>query len=131
MDILQPPDWPRPKGYANGIRAKGELIFVGGQIGWDENERFEHRDFAGQARQALANTLTVLTEAGAGPEHIVRMTWYITNRQEYLQSRRELGEAYRALMGDHYPAMAMVEVAALMEPEARVEIETTAVLPDT
>jgi enamine deaminase RidA (YjgF/YER057c/UK114 family) len=129
MRTLQPPGWPRPKGYANGIEAEGRLVFVGGQIGWDADESFASDDFVAQTRQALRNTLAVLAEAGAGPEHVVRMTWYITDRDEYRARAREIGAAYRELMGRNYPAMAMVQVVALMEARARIEIETTAVVP--
>ena len=129
MRILQPPNWPRPKGYSNGIEAEGRLVFVGGQIGWDANEKFPSDDFVEQVRQTLRNTLAVLAEAGAGPEHVVRMTWYITSREEYLARGREIGAAYRELMGKNYPAMAMVQITALMESQAKVEIETTAVVP--
>lgn len=129
MQILQPPGWPRPKGYANGILADGRLIVVGGQIGWDENEQFQSDDFIDQVAQALRNTLAVLREGGAGPEHVVRMTWYITDRDEYRSRVREMGAVYRELMGKTYPAMAMVQVAGLMEARAKVEVETTAVVP--
>jgi len=129
MRILQPAGWPRPKGYANGIEASGRMVFVGGQIGWDETESFTSEDFVEQVRQTLKNTLAVLAEAGAGPEHVVRMTWYITDRSEYLARGREIGAVYRDLMGKNFPAMAMVQVVALMEAQAKVEIETTAVLP--
>ena len=129
MRILQPAGWPRPKGYANGIEATGRLVIVGGQIGWDETETFQSDDFVEQVRQTLKNTLAVLAEAGAGPEHVVRMTWYITDRTEYLARGREIGAVYRELMGKNFPAMAMVQVAALMEARAKVEIETTAVVP--
>ena len=129
MRILQPAGWPRPKGYANGIEATGRLVIVGGQIGWDETETFQSDDFVEQVRQTLKNTLAVLAEAGAGPEHVVRMTWYITDRTEYLARGREIGAVYRELMGKNFPAMAMVQVVALMEARARVEIETTAVVP--
>jgi enamine deaminase RidA (YjgF/YER057c/UK114 family) len=128
MKTLQPPGWPRPKGYANGIVAEGRTVFVAGQIGWDEHERFPGDDFVAQVRQALKNTLAVLAEAGAGPEHIARMTWYITDREEYLARAAEVGAVYRELMGRNYPAMAMVQVVALMEARARVEIESTAVV---
>ncbi|MGH3090188.1 MAG: RidA family protein [Rubrobacteraceae bacterium] len=128
MRRLQPPGWAEPKGYANGVVAEGRLVFVAGQIGWNENAAFEARDLVGQARQALRNTLAVLAEAGAGPEHVVRLTWYITDREEYLANLEGMGEAYREVMGRHYPAMSMVEVAALIESEARVEIEATAVV---
>jgi enamine deaminase RidA (YjgF/YER057c/UK114 family) len=129
MRILQPAGWPRPKGYANGIEASGRLVIVGGQIGWDETETFQSDDFVEQVRQTLKNTLAVLAEAGAGPEHVVRMTWYITDRNEYLARGREIGAVYRELMGKNFPAMAMVQVVALMEARAKVEIETTAVVP--
>ena len=129
MQILQPPTWPKPKGYSNGILTKGELIFVGGQIGWDETESFPSNDFAEQTGQALRNTLAILNEAGASAENIVRMTWFITDKQEYLDSRKALGQVYREIMGDHYPAMSMVQVVALMAKQAKVEIESTAVIP--
>lgn len=129
MRILQPPGWPRPKGYANGIEAEGKLVVVGGQIGWDETETFRSDDFVEQTRQALKNTMAVLAEAGAGPEHVVRMTWYVTDREEYLARGREIGAVYREFMGKSFPAMAMVQVVALMEAQAKVEIETTAVVP--
>lgn len=129
MEILQPPGWQKPRGYVNGIKAQGELVFVAGQIGWDENEIFQSENLAEQIRQALLNTLAVLKEAGAGPEHIVRMTWYILNKSSYLQSLDEIGRVYREVMGKHFPVMAMVEVSALIEDQAQVEIETTAVIP--
>jgi len=129
MQILQPPGWPRPRGYANGVAAEGRLVFVAGQIGWDTTGRVVSDDLVAQLRQTLENTLAVLREAGAGPEHVTRMTWYVTDRREYLARARELGEIYRALMGRHYPAMAVVEVKALIEDRAKVEIETTAVVP--
>jgi enamine deaminase RidA (YjgF/YER057c/UK114 family) len=128
MRILQPAGWPRPKGYANGIEATGRLVIVGGQIGWDETETFQSDDFVEQVRQTLKNTLAVLAEADAGPEHVVRMTWYITDRNEYLARGPEIGAVYRELMGKNFPAMAMVQVVALMESRAKVEIETTAVV---
>jgi len=127
--ILQPEGWPKPKGYSNGIAAEGRMVFIGGQIGWDETETFRSHDFAGQIRQALTNTVTVLREAGAGPEHITRMTWYVTDKQEYLASLKEVGAAYRDVIGKNFPAMALVQVVALVEDEAKVEIETTAVVP--
>lgn len=126
---MQPPGWKRPKGYSNGVVAEGSMVFVSGQIGWDETGAFEASDLVGQVRQCLRNTLAVLAEAGAGPEHVVRMTWYIMARREYLDSQKEIGAVYREVMGRHYPAMSVVEVAALMEAEAVVEIESTAVLP--
>lgn len=126
--VLQPPGWPLPKGYANGIKARGEFVFVGGMIGWDENEKFA-KGFVAQARQALKNIGAVLAEGGAGPEHLVRLTWYVLDIDEYLAVRRELGAAYREVLGDHFPAMALVQVGRLFEPEARLEIEATAVVP--
>jgi len=126
---LQPPGWPRPRGYANGIAAEGRLVFVAGQIGWTPDGVFASDDLVEQVRQALANTLAVLAEAGAGPRHVVRMTWYVTDKRAYLARTAEIGRVYRALMGDEYPAMAMVQVAALIEDRALVEIETTAVIP--
>jgi enamine deaminase RidA (YjgF/YER057c/UK114 family) len=130
MEILQPPGWPRPRGYANGVAAQGRLVFVSGMIGWNDNGEFESDDFAGQARQALLNVVAVLREAGARPEHIVRMTWYVVDKQEYLGASAALGAAYREIIGAHYPAMTAVEVRALIEDRARVEIEATAVVPD-
>lgn len=130
MQILLPEGWPRPKGYANGMAASGRIVFVAGQIGWTPEGRFEARDFAGQFRQTLENTRAVLRAGGAGPEHVARMTWYVTDREAYLSSLREIGAAWRELMGPHYPAMAVVVVAGLVESEALVEIETTAVVPD-
>jgi enamine deaminase RidA (YjgF/YER057c/UK114 family) len=128
-DVLQPAGWPRPKGYANGMKARGEFVFVGGMVGWDETERFPD-GFVAQAEQALKNIVAVLAEGGAGPEHIVRMTWYVRDMDEYLAARAELGAAYRRVMGAHFPVMALVEVRRLVEPPARLEIETTAVVPD-
>lgn len=127
MRTLQPPGWPRPKGYANGIAAKGEMVFVAGQVGWTPDGVFPD-SFAAQFRQTLINTLAVLAEAGAGPEHVVRMTWYITDKQAYLANLKAVGAAWRALMGQTYPTMAVVQVTALMEDAALVEIETTAVI---
>jgi enamine deaminase RidA (YjgF/YER057c/UK114 family) len=129
--VIQPPGWKAPKGYSNGIAARGRMVFVGGQIGWNAHERFEATDFVGQARQALANVVAVLEAAGARPEHVVRMTWYVVDKREYLDGGRALGAAYREIMGRHYPAMSAVEVSALMEDAARVEIEVTAVVPDS
>jgi enamine deaminase RidA (YjgF/YER057c/UK114 family) len=128
MQVLQPPGWPRPRGYANGIAAEGRLVFVAGQIGWDAQQRFEV-DLAGQVRRALANVLAVLAEAGGAPENVARMTWYVTDREAYLRELEPIGAAYRELMGRHFPAMAVVVVAGLVEAEAKVEIEATAVLP--
>lgn len=130
MQILQPSSWAAPRGYSNGIAASGRVIFVAGQIGWDENARFVSDEFLGQARQALKNIVAVLAEAGAGPEHITRMTWYVTDKREYLAAGRELGTAYREIIGRHYPTMTAVQVVALMEDRARVEIEATAVVPE-
>lgn len=125
---LQPPGWPEPKGYANGIKARGDFVFVGGMIGWDAAEKFP-AGFAAQARQALMNIVAVLAEGGAKPAHVTRMTWYVCDMDEYIAARRELGAVYRAVMGDHFPAMALVEVRRLVEPQARLEIEATAVVP--
>jgi enamine deaminase RidA (YjgF/YER057c/UK114 family) len=127
VERLQPPGWPPPRGYANGVAAEGRLVFVAGQIGWDETGAFA-ADLPGQVRQALANIVSVLAEAGAGPEHVVRLTWYLTDRAGYLAQQKEIGAAYREIMGRHYPAMAVVEVAALVEAQAQVEIEATAVI---
>lgn len=130
MQFLQPPGWATPKGYANGVAAKGTLVFVGGQIGWNGEQVFESDDFIAQTQQALHNVHAVLSCAGAGPEHMVRMTWYITDRDEYNARLRELGTVYREVMGKHFPAMTCVEVSRLVEARAKVEIEVTAVLPD-
>jgi enamine deaminase RidA (YjgF/YER057c/UK114 family) len=130
MDILQPPGWRRPRGYSNGIAARGRHVFLSGMIGWNAQERFESDDFAAQARQALQNVVEVLREAQARPEHIVRMTWYVVDKREYLAASEELGAAYRELIGKHFPAMTAVEVSALIEDRARVEIEVTAVEPE-
>lgn len=130
MQVLLPEGWPRPKGYSNGISARGRFVFVAGQIGWTPEGLFEARDFAGQFRQALLNTLAVLRAGGAEPEHVARMTWYVTDRDAYLASLKEIGAVWKELFGRHYPAMAVVQVAALVEPDAVVEIETTAVVPD-
>jgi len=126
---LLPEGWKRPKGYANGISAQGRTIYTAGVVGWDAEEVFVAKDMAGQFRQILVNTLAILAEDGAGPEHIARMTWYVTSRDEYVASLAEIGAAYRELIGRNFPAMAVVEVAALVEPDARVEIETIAVVP--
>ena len=129
MQILQPPGWARAKGFSNGIAASGKLVFIAGQIGWTGEGRWQARDFAGQFRQALRNILDVLAEAKGKPEHIVRFTWYVLDRQEYLGALKEVGAAYRELMGKHYPTMAVVQVSGLVENEARLEIEATAVIP--
>jgi enamine deaminase RidA (YjgF/YER057c/UK114 family) len=130
MRTLQPPGWAPPRGYANGIAARGTLVFVGGQVGWNAAQAFDSDDFVAQARQALANVVAVLAEAGARPEHVVRLTWYVVDRDEYVAALRALGAAYREVMGRHYPAMSAVEVSRLVEPRARVEIEATAVVPE-
>jgi enamine deaminase RidA (YjgF/YER057c/UK114 family) len=128
--ILLPGDWPRPKGYSNGMAARGRQVFIAGQVGWNSECRFVSTDMAEQTRQTLENIVAVLAEAGGRPEHIVRLTWYVTSRDEYLARLEPIGAAYRAVMGAHYPAMTAVQVSALMEPQAKVEIEATAVIPD-
>ena len=128
--ILQPPGWPKPKGYANGVLARGTWVCVAGQVGWNEQEEFETSSLVGQARQALANIVAVLAEADAGPAEIVRLTWYVTDKQAYLENQHALGVAYREVMGAHYPAMSLVVVAGLVEEGAVVEIEATAVIPE-
>lgn len=127
---IHPAGWAPAKGYANGVAARGTQLFVGGQIGWNAQQQFESDDFIAQTQQALANVAAVLREAGAGPEHMVRMTWYVTDRVEYNSRLKELGVVYRDVMGRNFPAMTCVQVAALMEARAKVEIEVTAVLPD-
>jgi len=129
MQTIQPEGWPQPKGYSNGILAEGKILFIGGQIGWDENEEFQSDKFVDQVRQTLLNTVAVLEAGGAKPEHITRMTWYITDKREYLGSLKEVGQVYREVIGRNFPVMAMVQVVALMEDRAKVEIETTAVIP--
>jgi enamine deaminase RidA (YjgF/YER057c/UK114 family) len=129
MRILLPHGWPRPRGYSNGIEADGKLIFVAGQIGWDNAGKFPIKSFGGQFRRALANTLAVLEEASAGPEHVTRMTWFITSREDYTGALAELGAAWKELMGPNYPTMSVIIVSGLVEPEAKIEIETTAVIP--
>lgn len=128
--LLQPPGWLPPKGYANGVAARGTMVFVGGQIGWNAQQQFESDDFIEQCGLALRNIAEVLREAGAGPEHMVRMTWYVTDRDEYSRRLAELGPVYRESMGRNFPAMTCVQVAALVEPRAKIEIEVTAVIPD-
>jgi enamine deaminase RidA (YjgF/YER057c/UK114 family) len=130
MGVLQPEGWVRPRGYSNGIEAKGRLVFVAGQIGWDKDQRLTARDFAGQFEQALLNVIAVLGVAGAGPEHVVRLTWFVTDKKAYLADGKRVGEIYRRIMGRNFPAMSVVEVAALIEDQALVEIEATAVVPD-
>ena len=129
MRIVQPEGWPRPRGYANGIVAEGRVLFISGQVAWNEREQFESDDIVDQVRQALRNAVTMLQAGGARPEHVARMTWYITDKREYLARGKEIGKVYRELMGSHYPTMSMVQVAALMEDRAKVEIEVTAVIP--
>lgn len=130
MQVLLPPGWPRPKGYANGVAVTGRQIYVAGMIGWDAHGQFHTDDLAGQARQALQNIVEVLQAGGAKPEHIVRMTWYITDKKDYLAQQAEIGRAYRELIGSFSVAMTAVQVAALIEDRAKVEIEVTAVVPD-
>ena len=130
MEILQPPGWPRPKGYSNGIATSGKIVVTGGLVGWDKNENFVEKDIAGQANITFQNILAVLNEAGASAEHIIRMTWDITDKDAYLASTKEIGLAYRQAFGKHYPAMAVIEVSSLMENAAKIEIEVTAVIPE-
>ena len=130
MKILQPAAWPRPKAYSNGISASGRMIYTAGIVGWDEHQNFPSHRLVDQFEQVLRNTLAILAEDGAGPEHVVRMTCYVTDRQQYLGMRDELAPVWKSLMGAHYPAMALVEVVRLVEREAKVEIEATAVVPE-
>ena len=130
MQTLQPPSWAKPRGFANGIAVSGKLVFIAGQVGWTGEGKWEARDFAGQFRQTLKNIIEILKEANAKPEHIVRLTWYVIDKQEYLAALKDVGTAYRALMGRHFPTMAVVQVGGLIEPEARLEIEATAVIPE-
>ncbi len=130
MQVLLPPGWPRPRGYANGVTARGRMVFVAGMIGWDAEGRFAKGGIAAQARQALQNIVDVLKEGGARPEHIVRITWYVTDKREYVAAYPEIGKAFRELIGSFNAAMTAVEVSALIEDEAKVEIEATAVVPD-
>jgi enamine deaminase RidA (YjgF/YER057c/UK114 family) len=129
MQVIQPKNWPKPKGYANGIVASGSMLFLGGQVGWDETETIVSSNFVEQVKQALLNIVTILHEAGGKPEHIVRMTWYVTDRDAYMNSQKELGRVYTEVMGRHYPAMSLLVIKALVEEGAMVEIEATAVLP--
>ena len=128
--VLQPEGWAKPRGYANGVAARGRLVFVAGQIGWNAQRVFETGDFNGQVRQALKNIAAVLAEAGAGPEHVASMTWYILDKSEYLGNLKALGQTWREVMGPHYPAMAVVQVVALVDEGAKVEIQAQAVVPD-
>jgi enamine deaminase RidA (YjgF/YER057c/UK114 family) len=130
MKVLQPPNWPRPKGYSNGVATRGSLVFLSGIIGWNARGEFAARDFTSQVRQALLNIVEILKEAQARPEHIARMTWYVLDKNEYMAAATEMGAVYREIIGRHYPAMTVVEVSGLVEPNARVEIEVTAVVPD-
>jgi len=129
MHILHPKSWARAKGFSNGVVAEGRVVFVAGQVGWNAEQEFESDDFVAQVEQALANIAAVLAEAGAGPEHLVRLTWYVIDKREYLSRLDDVGQAYRRVIGRHYPAMTLVQVTSLVEDSARVEIEATAVLP--
>lgn len=129
-EILHPKNWAKAKGYANGVMATGKTIFCGGLIGWNAEQKFESKDFVGQVEQALKNIVAVLAEAGAKPEHLVRLTWFVTDKAEYLTNLKDVGRVYREVIGRHYPAMTMVQVVALVEDLAKVEIEATAVMPD-
>jgi enamine deaminase RidA (YjgF/YER057c/UK114 family) len=128
-EFLHPRGWKEPKGFANGIAAEGRLVFLAGQVGWNAEQHFDSEDFIGQTRQALANIVALVSEAGGKPEHITRLTWFVLDKKEYLSRLSELGQAYRGVMGMHFPAMTLVQVAALVEDKARVEIEATAVVP--
>jgi len=130
MEVLLPPGWPRPKGYANGVAARGRQVYIAGMVGWDAQGRFHSDDFAEQTQQALQNIVEVLKVAGGRPEHIVRMTWYVTDKREYLAAGREVGRAFREIIGSYNAAMTAVQVSALIEDRAKVEIEATAVIPD-
>jgi enamine deaminase RidA (YjgF/YER057c/UK114 family) len=130
LEVLQPPGWTPPRGYSNGIAARGRQIYVAGQIGWDAHGQFTSTSLAGQVRQALVNICAVLAVGGARPEHVVRLTWFVTSRAEYYAQLKDIGLAYRAVMGKHFPAMSVVQVVALMEEQAKVEIEATAVVPE-
>lgn len=127
--LLHPRSWKQPKGFANGIAAEGRLVFLAGQVGWDADQQFDSDDFVAQARQALANIVALVAEAGGRPEHVTRLTWYVLDAREYLSRLRELGDAYRSVMGRHFPAMTLVQVGALVEDRAKLEIEATAVVP--
>lgn len=130
MRILHPPHWTKPRGYSYGLVAKGQLVFLAGVVGWDREGHFKSKDFLGQARQALENIVELLEYAGARPEHLARLTWYVVDREEYMCSLRELGAIYREVIGNYYPPMSVVQVVSLVEPEARLEIEATAVIPE-
>jgi enamine deaminase RidA (YjgF/YER057c/UK114 family) len=130
MKILQPPTWVRPRGYSNGVSAAGRAVFVSGMVGWNAQAEFVAKDFSGQVRQALQNIVEVLREAEARPDHIARMTWYVLDKKEYMAAAKEIGIAYREIIGRHYPAMTVVEVSGLLERDARLEIEVTAVVPE-
>lgn len=130
MDILQPKNWPRPKGYSNGVVARGRLVVLAGQVGWDANEQIVSDGLVAQVRQAFLNIRTILAEAGAGPEHLVRLTWFIADAEDYRTRLREIGEAYREVLGKVYPPMSVIVVKGFIEPAAKVEIEATAVIPD-
>jgi enamine deaminase RidA (YjgF/YER057c/UK114 family) len=130
MKVLHPANWKRPRGYSNGVAAKGHMVFISGMVGWNAQEEFSSLDLAGQVRQALKNIVEVLAEANANPTDIVRMTWYLIDKKEYLAAAKEIGAAYREIIGKHYPAMTVVQVSALLEDKARVEIEVTAVVPE-
>jgi enamine deaminase RidA (YjgF/YER057c/UK114 family) len=130
FDILQPEGWAKPVGYANGIAARGRQVYVGGQIGWNGQCQFETDDFAGQVRQTLENIVAILAEAGAGPQHITSMTWYFVDKAEYLANLKGIGQAYREVIGRNFPAMAAMQVAALVEDRAKIEIQAIAVIPD-
>ena len=127
--FLHPHSWKKPKGFANGIAAEGRLVFLAGQIGWNAEQKFDSTDFVAQARQALANIVALVAEAGGKPEHITRLSWFVTDKKEYLAHLSELGQAYRSVMGEHFPTMTLVQVVALVEDLAKVEIEATAVIP--
>jgi len=129
-EFLHPQNWKQPKGYANGVAAAGRMVFLAGQVGWNAEQHFDSDDFVAQARQALANIVTLVEESGGKAEHITRLTWFVTDKKEYLSRLRELGRAYRGVMGAHFPAMTMVQVVALVEDQAKVEIEATAVVPE-
>ena len=130
IEIIQPPDWPRPRGYSNGILAKGSMVFIAGQIGWNAEGVFETDCFWKQTQQAFSNSVEILSAAGAKTENIVRMTWFITSRKEYLEQQKEIGKAYREIIGKHYPAMSVRVVSELIEAAAKIEIETTAIIPE-